>query len=176
METQDTSAVIENPTATATAEANAAPADAAKAAPKPRAPKLVATINGTEKPVLKYPFPVKAAQFDITVNGAPAKAAVTAGRGKGYTYMLVNNTSFYIDGHIDAGTAVSINFPEGYKFDDATAERKSYYKPKKAAKAEGAAEAPATGGEPAPAPTEPQPSATTEEQPAADAPKAKRRK
>lgn len=168
METQEATDIV---TEAPTTEAPATEAPA-KAPPKPRAPKLVATINGLEMPVLKYPFPVKAAQFDITVNGSPVKAAVTAGRGAGYTYMLVNNTSFYITGHIDAGTEVAINFPEGYTFDDAAAERKSYYKPKKAAKVE---------GEPAPAQTEasaetPAQTAPNDVSPAADAPKAKRRK
>lgn len=103
---------------------------------------LTATIDGKSLKVLKYPFPVKAAKFPIKVNGVQVDAASTAGRGRSYTYMLVNNTSFYVEGVLAPDTEVAINFPDGYKFDDAVAARVSTYKPKKAKK-EGA-EQPAT--------------------------------
>ncbi len=105
--------------------------DAAVATPaKPRAPKLTLTVGDQTHSLLKYAFPVKAARFGIKVNGQDAEAACTAGRGKSYTYILFNNTSFYIPGTLSADAEVSVNFPEGYKFDDEQTARVSYYKPK----------------------------------------------
>lgn len=103
-----------------------------KATPKPRAPKLKATYDGAEHPLLKYPFPVKAPRFNVEVNGVICEAATTGGRGKEYTYILINNTSFYVPGVVPHDAKVAIEFPDDYKFDDAVVERKSYYKPKKA--------------------------------------------
>lgn len=111
----------------------------AKPAPVPRV-KLELTFGDKKLAVLKYPFPVKAGKFPIKVNGSVCDAATTAGRGNSYTYFVVNNTSFYVAGHLPVDAEVSINFPEGYKFDDKLAPRVSNYKPKKkAAKAEGEA-------------------------------------
>jgi hypothetical protein len=108
-------------------------AEAAKES-KPRQPRLTVTYNGETQPLLKYPFPVKAATFPVTVNGAPAVAACTAGRGKAYTYILFNNTSFYVPGTIPVDASLTVVFPENYKFDDVKAVRTSTYKPKKTAK------------------------------------------
>ena len=101
-----------------------------KAPSKPRAPKLVAVIDGVEVPLLKYPFPAKAAKFNVLVNGENTEAATTGGRGKEYTYMVINGTSFYVPGSVPAESEVTVAFPEGYAF-EVTGERKSYYKAKK---------------------------------------------
>jgi hypothetical protein len=132
--------------ATATPAADAAPAAAPAAAPTPRAPKLMVSIAGAAAiALLKYPFPVKAPTFFVKVNGKEAVAAVTGGRGKSYTYFKVEGTSFYVPGAYPADTEFSVNFPEGYVFDN-TGDRKSYYKPKKAAAA-GDAPTPAAAGQ-----------------------------
>lgn len=137
---------------------------------KPRPPKLTVTFEGTEQPLLKYPFPVKATKYPVLVNGHAADAAITEGRGKAYTYILFNTTSFYVPGKLPVDAALTVNFPEGYPFDADVEGRKSYYKPK--AKAEGSdanPEAPATSGEPGA-------ESTDSTEPAAEAaPKAKRR-
>ena len=118
-------------TATAT-ETTTTEANPTKAAPKPRAPKLTATFDGVEHPLLKYPFPVKAPRFNVNVNGVACEAATTGGRGKEYTYILINNTSFYVPGVVSHDAEVSVAFPDDYAFDTTVTERKSYYKPKKA--------------------------------------------
>ena len=118
-------------TATAT-ETTTTEANPPKAAPKPRAPKLTATFDGVEHPLLKYPFPVKAPRFNVNVNGVACEAATTGGRGKEYTYILINNTSFYVPGVVGHDAEVTVAFPDDYAFDTTVTERKSYYKPKKA--------------------------------------------
>lgn len=109
-----------------TPEAAAAPAKT----PVPRAPKLTLSFEGKDTPLLKYAFPVKASKFPVKVNGAVVDAACTEGRGKAYTYLLINNTSFYVPGVLPVDAECSVNFPEGYKFDEAQAVRVSTYKPK----------------------------------------------
>ena len=141
----------------------------------PRAPKLTLSFEGKDTQLLKYAFPVKAAKFPVKVNGAVVDAACTEGRGKAYTYLLINNTSFYVPGVLPVDAETTVNFPEGYKFDEAQAVRVSTYKPK----AKKDAPAPADGAvDPAPAAAEGDAQAPAE-QPAADAasdsPKAKRR-
>lgn len=121
--------------------AEATPVTEPKAAPVPRAPKLNLMLEGVAHPLLKYPFPVKAARFPITINGAVVDAACTVGRGKAYTYILMNNTSFYVSGVLPPDAACTVEFPEGYKFDEAVTVRVSTYKSKKEKKAEAAAEA-----------------------------------
>lgn len=147
---------METQTATPQADAGTtAAADAAKDA-KPRQPKLTVTVDGKTQALLKYPFPVKAATFPVTVNGEAALASCTAGRGKSYTYILFKNTSFYVPGTLPVDAALSVSFPTDYKFDEAKVARVSNYKPKKPAKvkteggdakAEGG-ETQATAGEP----------------------------
>jgi len=110
--------------------ATSAATEAPKAAPKPRAPKLVAFVNGVEYTLLKYPFPVKSPRFPVTFNGVTVEAANTGGKGKQYTYFLVNNTSFYVPGTFAPDSVVTATFPEGYVFDEAVTGRVSTYKPK----------------------------------------------
>jgi len=120
-------------TTTPTTEDTGAVAEAAAVIAKvvtPRAPKVTLTHEGVAQPLLKYAFPAKAAKFPITVNGAVVDAATTEGRGKAYTYLLINNTSFYVPGVLPVDAACSVNFPDGYKFDEAQAVRVSTYKPK----------------------------------------------
>lgn len=153
----------------ATDSAVAAPAKT----PVPRAPKLTLSFEGKDTPLLKYAFPVKAAKFPVKVNGAVVDAACTEGRGKAYTYLLINNTSFYVPGVLPVDAETTVNFPEGYKFDEAQAVRVSTYKPK----AKKDAPAAADGAEPVAADEGDAPAAA--EQPATDAvaegPKASRR-
>lgn len=104
--------------------------EAVKAAPKPRAPKLLAIVNGVELLLLKYAFPVKAPRFPVQFNGVEVQAANTGGKGKEYTYFLVNNTSFYVPGAFAPDSVVTATFPEGYVFDEAEVARVSTYKPK----------------------------------------------
>ena len=152
---------------TTTAETVAAP----KSPGKPRAPKLMASIAGAAPvALLKYAFPVKAPRYTLKVNGVDVDAAATGGRGKEYTYMLINNTSFYVAGVIPPDTEVSVDFPDGYVFDDALAERKSYYKPKKP-KADGENPVEVSGE------TAAEPAGEAEPEPLApDAPKASRKR
>lgn len=119
---------IDTPDTDATPEVEATPA----APVRTRSPALVATVNDVAHKLLKYAFPTKAIPFTLNVNGVEAHAAVTAGRGASYTYLLINNTGFYLpkDVVLAAGDEVSINFPDGYQFDDVQAVRVSTYKPK----------------------------------------------
>ena len=136
---------------------------------RPRAPALMATVDGVAHKLLKYAFPTKAITFTVTVNGEEAQAATTAGRGSSYTYLLINNTGFYLPKNVvlESGADISIAFPDGYPFDDEQAVRVSTYKPKlKRAPVEGEDVADATPADPytdAPASVE------------EEAPKAKRR-
>lgn len=153
---------METQTATPAAKAAPAVAEAAKDA-KPRQPKLTVTVDGKTQALLKYPFPVKAATFPVKVNGEGAVAACTAGRGKSYTYILYKNTSFYVPGTLAVDAALSINFPEGYKFDDVKAARVSNYKPKKPAKPKTEGDAKIAEGGEASAPTAPVPDPASQE-------------
>lgn len=149
------------------------------AAPKAAAVKLTLKADGKEYPLLKYPFPVKAARFPVTVNGATVDAATTAGRGKAYTYLLINNASFYVAGTIPKDASCEVNFPENYKFDEKQAPRVSNYKPKKAAKPVGEAQAAdpnaGKGNETEQPDTAEAETATTESDVQPDAPKSARR-
>ncbi len=109
-----------------------ATAEATPAIVRTRAPALVATVDGVAHKLLKYAFPTKAVPFTLNVNGVEAHACVTAGRGSSYTYLLINNTGFYLPKNVvlEAGSDVSIEFPEGYAFDESQAVRVSTYKPK----------------------------------------------
>lgn len=129
----------ETPAVEATAETKTAAAKPAVV----RAPKLVYKLaDGTSGSLLKYPFPAKAVKYPVKVNGAEVSAASTTGKGKSYTYLMINNTSFYVPGLLLVDAEVSVDFPEGYKFDDAVAARVSTYKPKTPKAA-----APATSGD-----------------------------
>lgn len=161
--TEDTNTAVDTSTAT---EVATTPVKESK----PRPPKLTVTFEGKEQPLLKYPFPVKAAKFPVLVNGEAADAAITEGRGKAYTYILYNNTSFYVPGKLPVDAVLTVNFPEGYPFDVDVEGRKSYYKPK--AKAEGSDANPEAGS----AVDNGGAVETVETEPAAEAaPKAKRR-
>lgn len=116
-------------TATPSAEATEAVKES-----KPRQPRLTLTVNGETQPLLKFPFPVKAATFPVKINGEEAVAACTAGRGKAYTYLLYKNTSFYVPGTLPVESDCSVAFPENYKFDEVKQVRVSNYKPKKGKK------------------------------------------
>lgn len=104
------------------------------AAPKgrPRQPSLTATIDGVAHALKKYPFPTKPVSFNVFVNDVETIACNTSGRGASYSYLLVNNTGFYLpkDVVIGAGAELAVNFPADYVFDDEQAVRISTYKSK----------------------------------------------
>lgn len=148
------------------------PAKAPAKAPVVRRPALkVKFPDGTEQPLLRYAFPVKANTFNVKVNGEYCKAAATAGRGNAYVYVMVNNDSFYFAGTVEADTELTVDFPEGYVFRDEVEVRKSYYIPKRAkkesAEADDSIPANTEGEEAADQPAE---EAPTEDAPAAEEP------
>ena len=106
--------------------------EATPAIVRTRAPALVATVDGVAHKMLKYAFPTKAIPFIVQVNGVEAHACVTAGRGASYTYLLINNTGFYLPKGVvlESGAEISVDFPEAYTFDETQAVRVSTYKPK----------------------------------------------
>jgi hypothetical protein len=57
------------------------------------------TPNGDSLKAIKYPMPLKAPRFDLTVNGAVVSAAQTTFRDIKYTYFEFNGASFYVPGH-----------------------------------------------------------------------------
>jgi hypothetical protein len=125
--------------------------EATPATVRTRAAALVATVDGVAHKLLKYAFPTKAIAFGVQVNGVEAQACVTAGRGSSYTYLLINNTGFYLPKNVvlESGAEISIDFPEGYAFDESQAVRVSTYKPKakRAPAVEGEGQAAETAGE-----------------------------
>lgn len=156
---------------TATPAVEATPA-VAKPVPAPRH-KLTTVIAGVTYSVLKYAFPVKAAKFPIKVNGVEVEAASTGGKGKFYSYFIVNSTSFYVPGVLAPDAELTIDFPGDYKFDDALSARVSTYKPKPKKEKEPKAEASADGTVTESDAAVNAPDAAAE--PQADAPRAKRR-
>lgn len=154
--------------------------EATAKAPVVRRPALkVKFPDGTEKPLLRYAFPVKASPFNVKVNGEDCKAAITAGRGNSYVYVMVNNDSFYFAGTVEAGTELTVDFPEGYTFREEVEVRKSYYVPKRPKKdaVDSAADDSIPENTEGEAPSEPAAEeAPTEEVPAAEKPAPARRK
>ena len=73
--------------------------------------KLTVKFNGADVKASHYPFPIRAKQFDVTVNGAPAKAAQTK-QGK-YTYFQIpDGPTFYVEANIPAGSDVGLEIVE----------------------------------------------------------------
>lgn len=142
MSDQETPVTNESDVAVETPTAETPATEAPAKTPVVRRPALVVKFaDGTEKPLLRYAFPVKANTFNVKVNGVDCKAAATAGRGNSYVYVMVNNDSFYFAGVVEADAELTVDFPEGYVFRNEVEVRKSYYTPKRPKKgAEGGAD------------------------------------
>lgn len=72
------------------------------------------TLNPGAVKVLQWPMPVKANFVELSLNGEKVRGALTAGRGKTYTYFETKGASFYVPGHLDTAVDYTVDFPEGY--------------------------------------------------------------
>lgn len=111
--TQDT-------TATATEAADK------KAPPKREAVILLLTAEGIEPlRVGKYPMPVKAPRFPLSVNGQDVDAATTAFKDMKYTYFVYQGVDFWVTGHLNPELEYTLDFPNGYEFKPVKVDRKA---------------------------------------------------
>jgi len=74
---------------------------------------------------IKYPMPLKAARYHLTVNGEQCEAAQTTFGEIRYTYFMYNGASFYVPGHHQPDTLYEFTYPEGYKFQPLKLDRKA---------------------------------------------------
>ena len=72
--------------------------------------------GGEPLKAIKYPMPLKAARFNLTINGDQCEAAQTTFGEIRYTYFLFSGASFYVPGHLDQATLWEFSFPENYNF------------------------------------------------------------
>jgi len=84
-------------------------------------PKRVAAVltlksDAGEWKVAKYPMPVKAPRFELSINGEMVQAAATAFKDKHYTYFQYNGVDFYVAGQLSQEPNYIFQFPEGYEF------------------------------------------------------------
>lgn len=107
--------------------------------------------------VKQYPFPVKAVQGKIKINGEEVRAAQTAGRGKSYTYFTVKDVDYYVAGHLPFDSEFTVEFPTDYAAKQLKVTRIVTKKPKAAKEAKPNGDAHS------------EPAAATLEAPAADA-------
>lgn len=124
--------------------------EAAKPA-KTRAPAAVlefVTPSGDKLKAIKYPMPLKAPRYDMSVNGETVSAAQTTFGAILYTYFQYKGASFYVPGHHKEGEFKFI-YPEGYKFEPLKLDRAAQSAKAAKSKAEKTAAAPAsdTGAE-----------------------------
>lgn len=132
MDTQSQDQATDSTADTTVAEA---PAAAAKA-PRTVAPKIVLSApDHPDMPVLKYPMPVKAPRFELSINGEKCQAAETAFKDYKYTYFVVNGAELYVKGHLNHDLEYTIAFPEGYDFSPLKVDRQAQAAAAKAAKA-----------------------------------------
>ena len=119
---QDTTAT----TTTATAATATAAAIAKKDPPKREAVVLLLTAEGIEPlRVGKYPMPVKAPRFPLSVNGQDVDAATTAFKDMKYTYFVYQGVSFWVTGHLNPELGYTLDFPDGYEFKPVKVDRKA---------------------------------------------------
>jgi hypothetical protein len=110
-------------------------------ATKPTPPKRVAAVLTLSAPdvgplkAIKYPMPLKAPRFDLSVNGQMVSAAQTTFRDIKYTYFEYNGASFYVPGHLSQEPDYVFQFPEGYAFTPVKLDRKEQASKAAAAKA-----------------------------------------
>jgi hypothetical protein len=105
---------------------------------------------------IKYPMPLKAARFHLTINGDQCEAAQTTFGEIRYTYFMYNGASFYVPGHHQPDTLYEFTYPEGYKFQPLKLDRRAQSEAAAKAKAAKAAANPEAqtadaGAEPPPA-------------------------
>lgn len=110
------------------------------------------TPAGDSLKAIKYPMPLKAPRFKMSVNGQEVDAAQTSFRDIKYTYFEFGGASFYVPGHLsqyDGGgeklAEYTFKFPEGYVFKPIKLDRKA--QADAAAKAKAAKSAPAESAE-----------------------------
>lgn len=83
-------------------------------------------VGSAEKlKAIKYPMPLKAARFSLTINGEQCEAAQTTFGSIMYTYFLYGGASFYVPGHHNADTLYEFSYPEGYKFQPLKLDRRA---------------------------------------------------
>ena len=118
------------PAAEAPAEAPAPVAAAPKEKGLPRKNNDVKLRVGDKTYILwdRYPMPVKAPRFDVTVNDVICQAATSAGKGKAYTTILYNKTGLCFEVMLAAGANVTLAVPYGYVFDSEERMRPSWVK------------------------------------------------
>jgi hypothetical protein len=98
------------------------PTKAAAPAPAPAKPKRVAAVlslsaEGVDPlKAIKYPMPLKAPRFEMSINGQLVKAAQTTFGAIKYTYFEFGGASFYVPGHLSQEPEYTFSFPEGYNF------------------------------------------------------------
>lgn len=101
-------------------------AAAKKAPPKREAVVLLLTAEGIEPlRVGKYPMPVKAPRFPLSVNGQDVDAATTAFKDMKYTYFVYQGVSFWVTGHLNPELGYTLDFPDGYEFKPVKVDRKA---------------------------------------------------
>lgn len=74
---------------------------------------------------IKYPMPLKAARYHLTINGEQCEAAQTTFGEIKYTYFLFGGASFYVPGHHNPDTLYEFTYPEGYKFQPLKLDRRA---------------------------------------------------
>jgi hypothetical protein len=121
---------------------------------KPKRPgpaRLIVRRVGSEEDLkaIKYPMPLKAARYTMTINGEQCEAAQTTFGSIRYTYFMYEGASFYIPGHHNADTLYEFQFPEGYKFAPLKLDRKAQSEAAAKAKAAKASAATEAGAGPA---------------------------
>ena len=98
------------------------PTEAAAPAPAPAKPKRVAAVlslsaEGVDPlKAIKYPMPLKAPRFEMSINGQLVKAAQTTFGAIKYTYFEFGGANFYVPGHLSQEPEYTFSFPEGYNF------------------------------------------------------------
>jgi len=106
---------------------------------------------------IKYPMPLKAGRYHLTINGEQCEAAQTTFGEIRYTYFMYNGASFYVPGHHQADTLYEFTYPESYKFQPLKLDRKAQSDAAakaKAAKAAANPEAQTSDAAPASAPAD----------------------
>jgi hypothetical protein len=97
---------------------------------KPKRPgpaQLLFSVVGSAEQLkaIKYPMPLKAARYHLTINGDQCEAAQTTFGEIRYTYFLYNGASFYVPGHHNADTLYEFTHPENYSFQPLKLDRKA---------------------------------------------------
>jgi hypothetical protein len=135
---------------TATAEA---PVETEAKAAKPRrvaaVVQLVDAAGNTYK-AIKYPMPLKAVPYELSVNGERVVAAQTTFGEIKYTYVTIKGCSFYCPGHHADDQEYTFQAPEGYSWEPLKLDRKEQSAKAAAAKAAKAATATGPEGEESP--------------------------